>query len=450
VENIPQEKKRQELMEFRYALIAELSNPFLTRGRQRELLKEKAAQLYEIPHSTKQRITVSCLKDWLHRYNTYGKLGLLPKIREDKGKSRIMSDQEISELSDYLLAHPRVTATAAYHKLYTEGTITSLVSSSSLSRIVVALGIREERQELHGSEEQRLKFTHEFPLECVQADCLHGPQVPVGEGKTKKAILIAFLDDATRRILYSEFSFSEHSLAFEKGLKHIVKTYGRVQKAYVDNGSTFVSKQTERIADIVKVHIIHSRPGKPRGRGKVERLMRTIRDKFLRLLEPDELRSIEDLNMRFHTWVETEYHRSVHRGLGGKITPLDAWLQKAEYIHPIDPSVDIDRAFYHEETRKVFNDATFTLRNTLYEVPAVLIGKSIRIAYDPHQPIKRLLISCEGTSYGEARLVDSYANCRVRRNIMKTGSAEGEVYGIEGHIAAGLSAAKITLPGDKS
>jgi hypothetical protein len=65
---------------------------------------------------------------------------------------------------------------------------------------------------------------------------------------------------------------------------------------------------------------------------------------------------------------------------------------------------------YHEETRKVFNDVTVTLRNALYEVPEVLIGKSIPIAYDSHQPIKWLLISCKGESYGEERLVESCAN----------------------------------------
>lgn len=443
-----EEKKRHEIVEFRYGIIAELANPYLGHGELQQRIRQKAELTYDIPHSSKDRITESCIKDWLKRFRKYGKQGLMPKQRSDRGKSRVMSDEEVHVLCEYLLAHPQVTATAGYAKLLKEGKIQTLLSSSSLSRIVVSQGIREQRSEHNGVEQMR-KFGFFAPLECVQADCLHGPQVPDGKGRMKKAILIVFLDDATRRILYCKFSFSEHSLVFEKGLKHILKTHGKLYRVYVDQGSTFVSLQTQRILDILKVHLVHSRPRRPQGRGKVERLMRTIRDGFLRPLEIDTVRSLEDLNMRLHTWVETEYHRSAHRGLAGKKTPLDAWLEKASYVHRLDPTIDLDRVFYHEISRKVFNDSTITVGNTLYEVNSVLIGKTVRISYDPHQPMKRMLVSYDGRSYGEARLVDTYANSRMRRDITKTSAAEaaGETAG--SHIAAGLAASRISHPGGK-
>ena len=441
-----EEKKRHEIVEFRYGIIAELANPHLGRGELQQRIRQKAELTYDIPHSSKDRITESCIKDWLKRFRKYGKQGLIPKQRSDRGKSRVMSDEEVHVLCEYLLAHPQVTATAAYAKLLKEGKIHTQLSSSSLSRIIVSQGIDEQRSEQKGVEEVR-KFGFFAPLECIQADCLHGPQVSDGTGRMRKAILIVFLDDATRRMLYSEFSFSEHSLVFEKGLKHILKTHGKLYRVYVDQGSTFVSLQTQRILDILKVHLVHSRPRRPQGRGKVERLMRTIRDGFLRPLEIDTVRSLEDLNMRLHTWVETEYHRSAHRGLAGKKTPLDAWLEKASYVHRLDPTIDLDRVFYHEISRKVFNDSTITVSNTLYEVSSVLIGKTVRISYDPHQPMNRMLVSYDGRSYGEARLVDTYANSRMRRDITKTSAAEAAEETAGSHIAAGLAASRIRQPG---
>lgn len=442
-----EEKRLQEIVEFRYGIVAELANPYLQRGKLQEMIDEKAALSYDIPYSTKHTLSASCIKEWLRKYKQFGKAGLRPKERSDKGKSRLMPEAEVAVLREYLISHPQVTAIAGYKKLYREGHITTVISPSSLSRLVIAEGIREERSESgHRGDTRVLKFSFRYPLECIQADCMHGPQIPYREGKRKKAILILFLDDATRRVVYSRFTFSEHSLEFEAGLKHVLKAYGRIYRVYVDHGSTFVSQQTQRILDILKIQLIHSRVGVPRGRGKVERMFRTVRDGFLRPLDLETIQSLEDLNMRFATWVETEYHRSPHRGLAASITPLEAWLKKVRYLHPTDPTIDLDRVFFHETTRRVYNDATITIANTLYEVPPVLIGKQVRLTYNPHQPVPQLYVSQNGISYGEARLVDSYANTRVKRDITKTAAVEGETHTSTSHISAGLAASRLQAP----
>jgi transposase InsO family protein len=173
-------------------------------------------------------------------------------------------------------------------------------------------------------------------------------------------VLLAFLDDATRRILYACFGFSENALAFECGIRHILAAHGRIGRLYADNGSGFVSLQTRRILDTLGIVLVHSRPFKPKGRGKIERFFRTVRQQFLSILDRDTISSLQDLDMRFHTWLESEYHRSPHRGLGGK-TPLELWLEKAHLIIPVDPTVNLAQVFLHEEGRKVHKDSTLTL-----------------------------------------------------------------------------------------
>jgi hypothetical protein len=226
---------------------------------------------------------------------------------------------------------------------------------------------------------------------------------------------MAFIDDATRRIVYADFSFSERSIAFETGIKHILKAHGRIGQLYVDNGSPFVSNQTKRILDILRIRICHSRPGIPKGRGKIERFFRTVRDQFLRPIDETSIKSVEDLNIRFHTWLESEYHRNPHRGIG-KRTPIEAWLDGTKYITVMDASIDIDRVFYHVQYRKVYKDSTFTLDGVLYEATSILIGAKIKLSYDPVPERRRVFVECDGKDYGEAHPVNSFANAHVIRN----------------------------------
>jgi hypothetical protein len=53
----------------------------------------------------------------------------------------------------------------------------------------------------------------------------------------------------------------------------------------------------------------------------------------------------------------------------------------------------------------------------LYEVDSTLIGERIHLRYDPSLPPKRRRVEVflDGRPRGEARIVDAYANTRVRR-----------------------------------
>jgi transposase InsO family protein len=273
--NDEQEMKERLISEFRYGVIAELLNPYLSDEQRQRLIKEKAQREYEVPYSSKHMITEATIRRWLRAYKLHGRNGLLPRRRRDCGKPKSFTEAEQSALTTYLEAHPEVPARTALRILQAAGTITSNISQSALSRFVIANGLTKEELKRVKREERNLKFEFYKPLECVQADCMHAFSVPDSHGKKRKAILLAFIDDATRRILYSCFSFSEHSYEFEKGIKHIVKTHGRIGCLYCDNGSTFVSDQTKRILSIIAVPLFHSRPGKPAGRGKI--VMRTHR-----------------------------------------------------------------------------------------------------------------------------------------------------------------------------
>lgn len=403
---------------FRYSLIAELANPYLKREELRALLRQKAGREHEVPFLGKRTLTESCLRKWLTAYKARGMEGLKPNARRDTGNPRALTPQETAVLVAELEAHPEVSATAALRSLQAQGRIQSHPSSSSLSRFTRATGLNREERRRAQQQEQTLPFEFFAPLECVQADCMYTVEVPDAKGKQRQAVLLAFLDDATRRIVYACFAFSENALAFECGIKHILAAHGRIGRLYADNGSGFVALQTRRILDVLGIVLVHSRPFKPKGRGKIERFFRTVRQQFLSTLDCETLASLQDLDTRFHTWLESEYHRSPHRGLESR-TPLEVWLEKAHLIIPVDPTVNLDELFKHEEVRKVHKDSTFTLQGVLYEVDSTLIGQNVRVRYDASlAPLRRrVMVVLDGKPRGEARLVDTYANSHVKRAI---------------------------------
>lgn len=406
--------EEQAVMDFRQSVIAELANPYLDHGERSRLIKEKASRTWDIPRTQKTSVSEATIKQWLSVYRRQGKEGLRPKRRSDSGNTRAVSDEEVRIFTEYLKEHPTLTASSAWNALKREGRLSLSISSSSLSRLVIAHGLRRDERLQAQVQGKSLKFDFFYPLECVQADCLHGPTIPGPGGKAVKAILIAFIDDATRRIVYAEFNTSEHSLAFEKGIRSILLSHGRIGRLYVDNGSTFVSLQTSRILDTLQIHLIHSTPHRPQGRGKIERFFRTVRDSFLRPLNVADIKGFDDLNLRFRTWLESEYHRNPHKGMEGH-TPLESWLEKARFIKVLSPSIDLDTVFFHECHRRVAKDQTITINSILFEVPSVLIGKTVVLRYDPHRPRSTVAVWSEGKHYGECRLLDRYANTKVRR-----------------------------------
>lgn len=420
------ETKEKEVFDFRYGVIAELLNPYLSRDERRGLIRQKAKREYEIPYSSKRKITEACIKKWYREFKEQGKEGLIPKTRADMGLCRVLPAEEAAALLEYLAERPELTAQAVYRKLKEEGTITKELSKSSLSRLVVSAGLNRQGRMQEKDDTKSLKFAFKYPLECVQADMMHAFAVPNEKGKLQKAILLAMIDDATRRIVYANFSFRESSLEFEYGIKHILLSHGRIGRIYADNGAAFVSTETRRILAILGIPLIHSRVGHCAGRGKIERYFRTTRDQFLRPLDKESVKSLADLNARYHSWLESEYHRSPHRGLGGK-TPLEAWLESAHHIIHLDPTINLDDIFMHEANRMVYKDCTFTLQGVLYEVPSVLRNKRIKLRFNPFLPVRHLEIIYDKKSYGEARVVDTYANARVKRNTLNKNALIAEM-----------------------
>ncbi len=407
-------ERQRKLLDFRYGVIADLVFSHVQAQEKSRLIAAKAARHWEIPYSSKTTLTASCIRKWLSAYQLHGTSALIPKIRKDSGISRVLTDADKEMLLKLLEEKPQLCASVAVRMLQKEGKLVKNISRSALSRFLIAQGAGRSERLRTKSKDQILRYHFEKPMECIQVDAMHSFLVPDFKGRLRKAILIAFIDDATRRIVYSRFCFSENSVEFERGIYHVLQAHGRISQLYTDNGSTFISDQTQRILDSLGIPLIHSRPGIPKGRGKIERFFGTVRMQFEATLNPADIKSIHDLNQRWQTWLEMEYHRSGHSGLKGQ-TPLEAWLAGTRHILRTDPTINLHEAFCHQIERTVGSDATVSLGSVLYEVPSVLCKRRVKLRFNPLDDLPLVKVWFEGKDYGTAKRVDAQANARSKR-----------------------------------
>ena len=110
------------------------------------------------------------------------------------------------------------------------------------------------------------------------------------DGAPVRPWLTVIMDDYSRAVAgffltTAAPSAANTALAFRQAIWRKVDpdwpVCGIPEQLYVDNGGDFVSEHIEQASIALKVRLIHSRPGRPRGRGKIERFFRTINDMFL-------------------------------------------------------------------------------------------------------------------------------------------------------------------------
>ena len=117
------------------------------------------------------------------------------------------------------------------------------------------------------------RFEAESRNELWTGDALHGPLI---DGR--RTFLFCFLDDHSRLLVGYRWAAREDVLNASRALRAGIAARGLPKAVYVDNGSPFVSGQLLRACAVLGIRLIHSTPGRPEGRGKIERVFRTVRE----------------------------------------------------------------------------------------------------------------------------------------------------------------------------
>jgi len=244
------------------------------------------------------------------------------------------------------------------------------------------------------------------------SDVMHGPAVLVEGKKKRKTYLLATLDDATRLVPFATFALSESTAAFLPVLEQAIRRRGLPKRLYVDNGAVYRSHHLSLVCAKLGVTLIHARPYLPQGKGKIERFFRTCRLQLLPVLGEADMSSVEALNRRLWGWVEGEYHQSPHKGLDGE-TPADRWARSSDEVTMCG---ELGELFLFEQKRRVQKDRTVSLYGVVYEVDAALVGETVTLRFDPAKLGRPVQVWHRGERAQDAKRVDVYANCFVRRD----------------------------------
>lgn len=392
---------------FRFGVISPLIDRHLSRGERQRIVDHLVSGTWQIPGSQRTSIGRSTLEKWLTNYRKSGGNieSLQPHPRSDKGNCRSMN----AEIEAALVLLKQELPDYSLHALLSIARRRRIIgpefkaSKQSIYRMFVRHGLSDSAK----TSVDRRKFETELPNDLWQSDCMHGPKVLVG-GIMRKTYLFAIIDDHSRLIPHAQFYPHETIDCFRDCLIQALEKRGLPRRLYTDNGSAFRTHQLRYGCARLGIALLHSQPGVPEGRGKIERLFRTIRSQFIPL--STEAVSVEELNRRFSRWVEQEYHQRTHSSTNQ--SPLQRYLAQLKMLRAAPK--DIREYFRIPAQRKVDKDRSVSLKGRLFEAPVGLIGQSVTLLYHKND-LSRVEVFFNERSYGFLTPLDVGINSRVRR-----------------------------------
>jgi len=400
------EEIREKIALKRYQIISPvLAEPARA---QNDYFRKQAAIEHHFPRYGLRRYTVSTMKAWLAKYRKGGFDALKPGPRSDRGRPRRLDDALLKTIEIKCKAYPHLTVQKLYETLLSEHLLGDPpVHYNTLLRTVKDHGWLP----INKRTDRRKAYEVENVNDLWVCDFMHGPRVLTDHNRTAKAILCAIIDDHSRVIVGHAFSASETVGALSLVLKEAFLACGIPKRLYVDNGPSFSSDFLTKTAALAGISLTHSKPYDSPSRGKVERLFRTVRDRFLSGIR--EGITLYELNEAFSLWLRDDYHHKLHHGIDEK--PIDRYNASLGRIEIRRLSkAELDEIFLVRHERIVNNDATISFKGALYEVPPAYIRQRIELRHpldNPHE----LFLYDNDVRVGRIKLLDKKENARTFR-----------------------------------
>ena len=375
--------RHRDVALFRYSLIREAADASLSKAERGALVRAVARREHTGPGGERVQVSRNTLDRWIRAWRAGGFEALVPVPRAGGPKTPVGSLELAVRLKREVPG--RTAAQVSQIIDIAEGWAPS---ARTLQRHFARLGLHTRPD---GSPAVAFgRFEAESPNDRWTGDALHGPTVDA-----HKAYLFAFLDDHSRAVPGYRWGHSEDTVRLEAALRHGLASRGVPRSVYVDNGSAFVAAPLLRACAVLGIRLVHSRPGRPEGRGKIERFFRTVRDQFLVEVTARGVAGLVELNRLFAAWVETVYHRRAHSETGDK--PLDRFEAGGPFVLPTP--AQLHEAFLWSERRTVTKTATVSLHGNTFEVDAALVGRRVELVFDPFD-LASVEVRFEGRSMG--------------------------------------------------
>ena len=320
---------------FRYGMIRAAADPDVSPRQRGALVRALAAGEHKGPDGRAVRPGRSTLDRWIREWRAGGFDALVPGGRQVAPRT----SAGVLELAVALKKEKPDRSAVQVHRILTMRMPGQVPSARTIQR-------HYARMELTGPGTQAApetfgRFESSAPGELWLSDVLHGP--PLGG---RKSYLFGIEDDHSRFITGHWWTTREDTLGLFAALRRAVEAHGAPRIFYVDNGSPYVSRQLLHVLATLGIKITHSRPRRPQGKGKIERLFETVRAQFLVEVTAaggpagqagTALESVDQLEELFAAWVHQVYHQAVHSET--RPAPRDRFHAPGSVLTPLDPAV---------------------------------------------------------------------------------------------------------------
>ncbi|MDQ1304436.1 MAG: putative transposase [Actinomycetota bacterium] len=375
----------QALAVFRFQLISPAIDEDLSMRARGRLVREIASAWHTDPFGRRVKYSRDTLDRWIRRWREGGFEALVPCEKA----TPLRTDPAVLEIAAALKRENPARTAAQVERILVRAHGWS-PSQSTLLRLFHRLELPGADGQVHDGAVFG-RFEAAAPNDLWTGDALHGKRIG-----GRKTYLFAFVDDHSRVITGYRWGFAEDTVRLAAALRPGLVSRGVPRAVYVDNGSAFVDAWLARACAKLGVRLTHSTPGRPQGRGKIERLFGTVTEQFLVEVADttaqdltaagvSQAQALLDLNRLFRAWVETVYHPRVHSET--EQTPLARWADgfaRAGTGPQIPSSADLKEAFAWSQYRTVNRrTATVSLLNNTYQVDASLVGRRVELVFDP-------------------------------------------------------------------
>ena len=349
----------------------------------------------------------STIERWYLDYQKHGFDALIPKGRADAGMSRKLDEELKERIRFFKTNYPRMSASAIYRQLRSDGSIISgQVSESTICRFVNQL--QNELCQTPNRDMHRYERPHINEVWC--GDSSVGPRLTDKDGKKHRVYIIALLDDASRFIVGIDVFYNDNFINLLSVMKSAVSKYGRPKVLNFDNGKSYKNKQMELLAARIGTTLSYCQPYTPTGKAKIERWFRTMKDQWMAGLDMQDFHSLDELRGSLHSYVQ-RYNQAPHSSLRG-MSPQDRFFSEPEQIRRI-PDEKIDKDFLLEIERRVSADSVIVIDQIEYEVDYRFAKQRIRLRYSPD--MKDIFIVEPNGSLTPIRILNKTENAQIKR-----------------------------------
>jgi transposase len=250
----------------------------------------------------------------------------------------------------------------------------------------------------------------------------------------EKQTLIQVVDDATSRLLYAQLWQGETSRAVMSALREVIQVHGIPQSLYTDRaswafetpkagGKVDKAHLTQVGAALARLGIEHIPSYSPQGRGRSERMNRTLQDRLVNELRVAGVTTLEAANAYLR-----ERYLPTHNAEFAR-EPIDSMSAFVDL-----DGADLDEIFYEEVVRKVGKDNTVSVEGLRLQIgkqagrrTCAGLAVHIRRHLDGRYTVRR------GTQLfgvyeadGRSRLVSAAATPRRTSKAVQRGTSRGK------------------------